>query len=127
VAAIDTRDPRIKAVILWNAGTSADKPFLAVSGDRDISGYTPAQMDMAAAGAAQPGAWLYDHQILETGGSVTGHLTLMEQPERVIEPTIAWWKYMLNGDATAKEMFVGAECGLCKTPDAFEFGQHNLP
>jgi pimeloyl-ACP methyl ester carboxylesterase len=120
-------DPRIKAVIIWNAGASAVKPFLAVSGDRDIAGYTPASIASAVGSAAQPGAWLYYHKVLETGGNVTGHLTLMEQPERVTEPTIAWWKYMLNGDAEAKKMFVGADCGLCGKPDDFEFGEHMLP
>jgi hypothetical protein len=51
----------------------------------------------------------------------------MEQPERVTEPTVAWWKYMLNGDAEAKQMFVGDDCGLCNKKDDFEFGQRNLP
>jgi hypothetical protein len=31
-------DSRIKSVIIWNAATSAVKPFLAVSGDNDITG-----------------------------------------------------------------------------------------
>jgi hypothetical protein len=116
-------DPRIKAVILWNAGLSIpNKPFLAVSGDRDISGYTPTQMNDAVQSASQPGAYLYYHQVLETGGSVTGHLTLMEQPERVWEPTVAWWKYILNGDAEAKKMFAGSDCGLCNKQAEFEFG-----
>jgi pimeloyl-ACP methyl ester carboxylesterase len=121
------RDPRIKAVILWNGGSSASKPFLAVSGDRDITGYSPSSMAQGVMSASQPGAWLYYHKVLETGGNVTGHLTLMEQAERVTDPTIAWWKYMLQGDAEAKKMFVGPECGLCKKPDEFEFGSHNLP
>jgi Chlorophyllase enzyme len=122
------KDPRIKALILWNgAGTSMDKPFLSVSGERDISANTPASMAAAVDGATQPGAWLFYHQVLETGGSVTGHLTLMEQAERVTEPAIAWWKYILNDDPEAKKMFVGADCGLCKSKDEFEFGQHNLP
>lgn len=115
-------DPRIKAIILWNGGLSVDtKPFLAVSGDRDIGGYTPAQMASAVQGSSLPAASLYYHQVLETGGNVTGHLTLMEQPERVWEPTVAWWKLMLNGDQEAKKMFVGADCGLCNKKDAFEF------
>lgn len=118
-------DPRIKAVILWNGGLTADKPFLAVSGDRDITGYTPEQMEAAVQDSSQPGAYLYYHQVLETGGNVTGHLTLMEQPERVWEPTVAWWQYMLNGDETAKAMFVGADCGLCGAADAFEFGANS--
>jgi hypothetical protein len=121
-------DPRIKAVILFNGGLSSpDKPFLAVSGDRDITSYTPAQMMMGVDQATQPGAWLYYHQVLLTGGNVTGHLTLMEQPERVIDPTVAWWKYLLKGDKEARKMFIGADCGLCTKPDQLEFGERNLP
>jgi hypothetical protein len=105
---------------------SAVKPFLTVSGERDITGFTPQSMASGVNAAAQPGAWLFYHKILETGGSVTGHLTLMEQPERVVEPTIAWWKYQLNGDAEAKKMFVGADCGLCNSKEDFEYGAHNL-
>ena len=33
-------DPRVKAAIYWNAGTSNEKPFLNVSGDRDVGGLT---------------------------------------------------------------------------------------
>ena len=40
---------------------------------------------------------------LQTGGTSTGHLVLMEQPERVVDMTVAWWKYMLNGDEDAKK------------------------
>jgi hypothetical protein len=120
-------DPRIKAVILWNGGLSSpDKPFLAVSGDRDITAYTPAMMADGVAKAAQPGAWLYYHKVLETGGNVTGHLTLMEQPERAVEPTVAWWKYMLKDDAEAKKLFVGEGCGLCQKPEEYEFGARGL-
>jgi hypothetical protein len=121
-------DPRIKAVILWNGLTSSkDKPFLAVSGDRDITGYTPMQMRDAVEKASQPGAFLYYHQVLQTGGAVTGHLTLMEQPERVIEPTVAWWKYWLKGDKEAKKLFEGENCGLCNKTDEIEVGSHALP
>jgi pimeloyl-ACP methyl ester carboxylesterase len=120
------KDPRIKAVIIWNAGTSASKPFLAVSGERDITGATPQSMASAIAGATMPAGWLFYHKILETGGNVTGHLTLMEQPERVWEPTVAWFKYQLLGDAEAKKMFVGADCGLCTHKDEYEFGSKNL-
>jgi pimeloyl-ACP methyl ester carboxylesterase len=121
-------DPRIKAVILWNGGlSSAQKPFLAVSGDRDITGYTPMQMRDAVQTATQPGAWLYYHKVLETGGRVTGHLTLMEQPDRVVEPTLAWWNYMLKGDQEARKQFAGDDCGLCKTPEDYEAGAQNLP
>jgi hypothetical protein len=49
----------------------------------------------------------------------------MEQPERVWEPTVAWWKYILNGDQDAKKLFAGASCGLCNKKDDFEFGANS--
>jgi hypothetical protein len=120
-------DPRIKAIILWNGGGSSNaKPFLAVSGERDITGFTPMSMASAVDGASQPGAWMFFHQVLVTGGNVTGHLTLMEQPERVVDVTVAWWQYILSGDAEAKKMFVGDDCGFCNSKDEFEFGEHGL-
>lgn len=120
-------DPRIKAVISWNGGTTpAAKPFLAVSGDRDIGDPTAADFAAAVNGATQPGAWLFYHQVLETGGNFTGHLTLMQQPERVADATIAWWDAMLKADAQAKKMFVGADCGLCDAKAEYEYGQHAL-
>lgn len=119
-------DPRIKSVILWNGGGSAVKPFLAISGERDIGNPTPATMASAVNAAAQPGAWLFFHKVLQTGGNFTGHLTLMMQPERVIDVTVAWWKYQLNGDAEAKKQFVGTDCGLCNKKDEYEFGMKGL-
>ncbi len=120
-------DPRIDALILWNGGTSDEKPFLYVSGDRDVGGLaTAASLAAATDGATQPGAWVFYHQVLETGGGSTGHLVLMEQPERVVDMTIAWWQYMLNGDEDAKEMFIGDDCGLCNRDEEFEYGHNSL-
>ncbi|HMI90701.1 MAG TPA: hypothetical protein VK509_05025 [Polyangiales bacterium] len=116
-------DPRIKAVIIWNGGTSASKPFLAVSGDRDLGG-TPAGMKNAVDAAPRPAAWIWYHQIpADVNGSTTGalapgHLTLMMESERVIKPAVAWWDLMLKGKDEAKSMFVGAGCTLCD-PAAF--------
>ncbi len=124
--AVAAADPRIKAVILWNGGASNDKPFLFVSGDRDMNDIGPEGLGSATNDATQPGAWLYYHQVLETGGNATGHLVLMEQPERVWEVAVAWWEYMLNGDEEAKKMFTGDDCGLCGKPDEFEYGHNDL-
>ena len=54
---------------------------------------------------------------------VPGHLTLVTEPQRVVEPAVAWWKYILNGDAEAKAFFVGTDCKLCNRKAEFEFGQ----
>ena len=120
-------DPRIKALMFFSGGTSNNEPFVYISADRDIGGSTtPASLADASAAATQPGAWIYYHQVLETGGSSTGHLVLMEQPDRVVGMTTAWWQYMLNGDQTAKAMFVGGGCGLCNQDTEFEYGHNAL-
>jgi hypothetical protein len=118
-------DPRIDAVIFWNSQVSNNKPHLNVSAERDTTARTPADMMASAQGATKPGAWIYFHKIPETGGNATGHLTLMEQPERVVDMAIAWWKWQLKGDEEAKKMFVGDSCGLCTKKDEYEFG-HNM-
>jgi hypothetical protein len=118
-------DARVKAVIIWNAGTSASKPFLTVSGEHDLTGYTAQSMSRAIQGAAQPGAYLFYHMVPETG-SVSGHLTLTNQPERVVEPATAWWDYILKGDMKARDMFLGMSCGLCGHSDEYDYGEHGL-
>jgi hypothetical protein len=135
-------DSRIKAVILWNGGSSASKPFLAVSGDRDLGG-TPAGMASAANAAPRPAAWLWYHQVptmidgKPTGGTA-GHLTLMMESERVVQPAVAWWDMMLKGKPEAKQMFIGDSCTLCDgtafpsqwvmpaTPPSIEYGHNTM-
>lgn len=117
-------DDRVDSVILWNGGTSAPKPFLTVSGDADIGGQTPASM-AAAVNAAPKAAWLYYHQVPITG-NMSGHLTLIMEPERVVEPSVAWWDMILKNDSVARDMFVGPNCGLCNRAGEFEFGEKGL-
>jgi hypothetical protein len=123
-------DPRVKSLILWNGATNNNKPFLYVSGEQDIGigGQPPTAASLADATgkATQPGAWVYHHKILATGGSNTGHLVLMEQPERVVELAVAWWKYQLNGDEQAKKMFLGEGCGFCNSKAEFDYGHNSL-
>jgi hypothetical protein len=119
-------DPRIKALLFFSGGTSNNEPFLYVSADRDVTSTSPSSLAQGTDAATQPGAWIFYHQVLETGGNATGHLLLMEQPERVIDMTIAWWQYMLKGDQTAKQMFVGDGCGLCNSASEFEYGHNSL-
>jgi hypothetical protein len=119
------QDSRISSVILFNGGTTASKPFLSVSGDRDIGNPTVASYQ-SGVNAAPKAAFIFYHKIPQTGGTLTGHLTLMMQPDRVTDPTVAWWKMMLKGDADAKNMFVGASCGLCGKAADFDYGQKGL-
>ena len=112
-------------MILWNGGGSATKPFLAVTGDGDIGDPTPSSMRSAMNAATVDGAFLFYHMVLQMG-DLPGHLTLVTEPARVVEPAVAWWKYILNGDAASKEYFVGTGCKLCSRMAEFEFGQKGL-
>jgi pimeloyl-ACP methyl ester carboxylesterase len=116
-------DARIKAALLFNGGTSAPKPFLAMSGDRDLNtaeGPEAAQSSVLAASQSKV-AWLWYHMI---PGS--GHVTLMTQPERVSPAAVAWAKYILLDDAESKTYFAGPSCKLCNMDAQFRFGQKGI-
>jgi len=115
-------DPRVKSVIFWNYGTTNAVPFLTVSADHDVGGETLDSLKGLATGSTEPGAWIYYHQILNTGGNTTGHLVLMEQPDRVWKMAVDWWKWQLNGDTEAKKTFAGSGCGLCAKTDGYDYG-----
>jgi len=114
------RDARVKAAILFNGGTSASKPFFSVSGDMDIGNPTAASYRSGMNGAPKA-AFIFFHKVPDTG-SVSGHLTLMTQPERVIEPSVGFWNLVFRDDPKARALFVGTSCGLCNRSDDFEFG-----
>jgi hypothetical protein len=118
------RDERVKTVIIWNGGSSAVKPYLAVTGDRDIGNPTVSGLKSAITGTP-PAGWLFYHKVIGTG-SVPGHLTLMMQPERVVEPAVAWFKYQLLSDMDSRTWFVGSDCKLCAQTDDYEYGQKGL-
>lgn len=121
-------DPRVSGVILFNGGPSASKPFMTVSGERDIPGIgagSAADLRGPVMSAPKQAAFLFYHMIPMTG-SFDGHLTLMTQPERVVDATTQWWKALWNLDPAAKDWFVGPNCKLCGMNAQFEFGQKGL-
>ncbi len=125
-------DSRVQDVIIFNAADSCTKPFLAISGDKDITGFTPSTMASAADSAPAPGAWIYYYDPIGTGpngsGNLDGHLVLMTQPNRVTGPSVAWWQMVFQSSATATSEFVGAYCGLCDGDvSTYAYGEHDLP
>jgi len=118
------KDKRVGLAILFNTGMSAIKPFLAISGEYDIKDEVPEAFPAAVESAPQ-GAYLYYREIPLTG-SISGHLTLILQPERVVEPAAAFLKYMLREDEESGAWFVGRDCVLCDHEAEYEFGQHGL-
>lgn len=140
-------DSRVKAIIIWNAGSGAPKPYLAVSGENDIGDAGDAAFGSpVTADGSVPAAYLYYHQVPEmiagqpTHGALDfkGHLTLMMEPERVVEPAVAWWDMMLKKKDDAKSMFIGDSCKLCDgtaypsmwvmpaTPPAIAYGHNSM-
>jgi len=120
-------DPRILDVILFNGGDTAVKPYLAVSGDDDVTFYTASAMAAAIDASTVPAAWLYFHQIDIVSKNFSGHLLIQTQPGRVTVPAKDWWQMMLQNSTTAQSEFIGQNCGLCGDAGAQEFGENNLP
>jgi len=124
-ANIAAADGRVQGVILFDAGLSNAKPFLAVSGDMDITNYTADQMSQSVQSAASSGAFLYFHNPVGMG-PLRGHLVLMMSPERVTDATAGFWQLLLDGESNAKTLYEGASCGLCNQTDQFAFGEKGL-
>lgn len=121
-------DSRIHSAIIFNGGASASKPFLAISGDLDIVGIAPseAQMQQAVNAAPQAAYLWYKNPEGNPADNLRGHLVLMLSPERVTDATANWWKMMFYDDPTARDYFVGSNCGLCNQSADFDYGQHGL-
>ena len=124
--AIAAQDSRVTAAILFNAGDAAPKPYLAISGDKDITNYT-AQAMATAIDAAPKAAYIYYHN---PAGSPTdpypGHLVLILSPDRVVDATVGFWQLIFESDATAQGLFVGSSCGLCGHSSDYEYGEKGL-
>jgi hypothetical protein len=119
-------DSRVKDIIIFNGGETASKPFLAISGDMDITGYTAAGMASSANSATVPAAYLYYHNPAGMG-SLKGHLVLMLSPERVTTPTVAWWEMMFRNDSASRGQFLPAStCGLCTHSTDYAYGANSL-
>jgi len=125
-------DSRILYVIDFNAvDMSIPKPYLAVSGTDDITGFTASGMSSAIDGASLPAAYLY---YLDPVGSSTdlikGHLVLMLTPGRVTSQTVAWWQMWFRNDAPSAADFIGPNCGFCNqgssTTNPYDYGANSL-
>jgi hypothetical protein len=119
-------DSRVSNVIIFNAVDSGvTKPYLTISGDMDITGFTASGMASAVDAATVPAAYLYYHNPAGMG-SLRGHLVLMLSPERVDGPTVAWWQMMFRSDSASHAMFVGSSCGLCTDSTDYAYGANSL-
>jgi hypothetical protein len=119
-------DSRVMAAILFNVGDSAPKPYLAISGDKDVTNFTPQSM-ATAINAAPKAAYLYYHNPAGTPADpFPGHLVLMLTPDRVVDAAVGFWQFMFNDDAKAHDLFVGSNCGLCGHAADYEYGENGL-
>jgi hypothetical protein len=123
-------DSRIKYALPFNGGdTGVQKPYLAVSGDMDITGASVSSMTSDINGASVAAAFLYYHNPVGMG-SLKGHLVLMLTPERVAPQTVAWFDMWFRSDATAKADCVGASCGFCSNAsdamNAYDYGHNSM-
>jgi hypothetical protein len=108
-------DSRVKAVILYNGGTSNAKPYLAISGDMDIGNPVVSSLSGPLATASK-GAYMFFHNPAGVGG-IRGHLVLMMTPQRLAEQSLQFWQMTLNGDMAAHDKFLAQ-----KTSADYDFG-----
>ena len=120
-------DSRVKDIIIFNASDSASKPYLAISGDMDITGFSVSGMTMAVNNATVPAAFIFDHNPSGAAAdSLKGHLVLMLSPERLTGPTVAWWEWLFKGDAASKSQFLpSGTCGLCTHSSDYAYGANS--
>lgn len=128
-AAATQNDARIQNAILFNGSDSLNdsKPFLAISGDMDVTGFTVMKMQTDLNAAPGPGAFMYYHNPSgATADTIKGHLVLMLTPDRVTQQAVAWLQMEFNDDAKAKAQFVGSSCGFCDMSSDFDYGEKGL-
>lgn len=123
---IAANDDRIKTVIVFNglSGGNPVKPFLAITGERDIGSPTAESLRDTTSTSAES-AYLFFNMVPQAG-ILDGHLTLMTEPTRVTELTVKWFEYMLNADQGARDWFVGDNCTLCGREAEFNYGSTGL-
>jgi hypothetical protein len=130
-AAVATQsDDRIKAAILYNGSDSLNdgKPFLAISGELDVTGFTVDKMKTDMMATQSPAAYMFYHNPSgRMQDSIRGHLVLMLTPERVVQQSVAWWQMIFNKDDKASAKFVGDSCDFCTMSSDFDYGEQNLP
>ncbi len=119
-------DDRVTAAIIFNFSDTAPKPYLAVSGDKDITGFTPQAM-ATAINAAPKAAYLFLHNPVGSAADpYPGHLPLILTPDRIVDPTVGFWQLIFNDDAKAQALLVGSSCGLCGHSSDYEYGENGL-
>jgi hypothetical protein len=117
-------DPRIKSTVLWNSGifangglggvgkdalTKLHGPTAWLNGGTSDIAYQNAVDDYAKVPATVPA-------VLGSYGNV-GHMGLWTNAataRQMATVNRAWLDASLYGDATAKQQFIGADCGLCR-------------
>jgi hypothetical protein len=117
------QDPRIKTTVPLNgSGSGLNEPTFLVTGDMDIN---PNGIRSAFTNLSVPAAFIHYHMI-PGGGMYAGHLTLITQPQRVVGPVTAWFRYQLQSDPVARDWFTGATCKLCNRSSEFDFMAKDL-
>ena len=124
---VATSDPRIKAVVIHDSGLftgRAPGPEMALPKAALARLHTPilyvlgGPTDIAYANGMDDYARI-DHVPAAVVNLLdAGHGGTFFEPDggKAARIAIAWLDWQLKGDAAAKQMFVGAGCGLCRDP-----------
>jgi dienelactone hydrolase len=120
-------DPRFKTLIVMNSGIFKDSTQgingINVTKDLLATLHTPTlyilggETDIAYANGMDDVARIA-HVPVYVGNLEVGHGGTYWQPNggKAAAAVVAWLDWQLRGDAKAKKMFVGKDCGLCRDP-----------
>ena len=121
-------DPRITTTVLWNSGLLSDRDnHLLTRLHAPIAYFTGGPTDIAYANAVDDWGRLPAGLPAFMGHLDVGHYGTFGEPNggEYGRVGVQWLKWQLKGDQNARRQFVGADCGLCVSPD-WDVEQKNL-
>ncbi len=124
------RDPRVKAVAAMNSNFPSATSGTGPGGAAPSDGWTVEKLAIPAAffiggpgdSAYAPSINSYaatpaTAQVIKANFPIAGHTGAYTAPmPEWVAAVTGWLDWQLKGDARAKTMFAGADCGLCKNP-----------
>lgn len=127
------RDPRVKTLGMWNSGVwisgemrTGDGTLLVATTKKDLAFiHTPTlyingdKIDPAMVNAADDVARLNQVPVFFGSRHGSGHSGTYSHANggEFANIAVAWLRWQLKGDKKSAQMFVGADCSLCRNPD----------
>lgn len=136
-ALFNAGDERVATVVMMNSGLFPEGPttMAGMTGDKSLlkTLHTPILYVLGGSSDIAYAAGMHDFESINHVPAAVanidkGHGGTYWEPNGgpAAQVVVQWLNWQLRGDANARRMFVGADCGLCKDP-AWTLQSKNLP